>query len=337
MNQAIVENNITFKILSEDENFKFNSEDMCSTVPYTSFEDGKLQTAIFIERVQFSADSIFIKGWSVGANLKLSEIKESMFLLTRYNRDDVSKELNVESEDAGFTLQINMFNNKNVSIKFDKLKIDLELTLGETVGIGLEPERTQPDLLSKSEEVMIVGGAPTIANYLKAIKKFTGEIWALNDAVFWLEENNIKVDKLIIADQRFVEKQADALLGLSCKSLIAADYIDLSILPSYKCNKYSVRILGRDGVSDKLGEAYHGCTVAGLALQTARLVNPKSITLVGVLLHFPTSYKRIDGTQTMPEYVHKSQIVNMKRLVQKIREEGISLTALEPNSNINFF
>lgn len=337
MNQVIIENNIAFKILSEHESFKFDSENMCNTAPYMSVEDDKLQSAIFIERIQFSADSIFIKGWSVGATLTLSKIKENMFLLTRYNRDDVTRELNVESEDAGFTLQINMFKNKNVSINFDKLQIDLELSLGETDDLNLEPECTQSEFISKSEEVLIVGGAPSIANYLKSIKTFKGEIWALNDAVFWLEENNIEVDKLVIADQRFVEKQADALPRLNCKSLIAADYIDFSILPLYKYNKYSVRILGRDGVSEKLGEAYHGCTVANLALQTARLANYKAITLVGVLLHFPTAYERIDGTKTMPEYVHKSQISNVKRLIQKIREERISLTALEPTSNINFF
>ncbi|MEP0072766.1 MAG: hypothetical protein ABJE79_08680, partial [Marinomonas sp.] len=85
------------------------------------------------------------------------------------------------------------------------------------------------------------------------------------------------------------------------------------------------------------GEAYHGCTVANLALQTARLANYKAITLVGVLLHFPTAYERIDGSKTIPEYVHKSQVSNIKRLIQKIREERISLTALEPTSNINFF
>jgi hypothetical protein len=83
--------------------------------------------------------------------------------------------------------------------------------------------------------------------------------------------------------------------------------------------------------------AYHGCTVANFALQVARLSHYKSINTVGILLHFPTVYERIDGSKTMPEYVHDNQIANIRSIVQQIRKDGIVLESLEYNSNINFF
>jgi hypothetical protein len=95
--------------------------------------------------------------------------------------------------------------------------------------------------------------------------------------------------------------------------------------------------MGRCGVSEKRGEVYHGCTVANFALQVARLEMYKTINITGVLLHFPTAYERIDGSKTMPEFVHKSQIKSIRETMQQIRRDTLTVRAFEQNSNLNFF
>lgn len=320
-------NNLTF--FSNKEEFIFDHDNLRSLTPYFYFEEDVIASGLFIESIEKNDECIFIRGWCFGAEITLKNISDDDYIFRKYERNDVASEFNISYEKPGFTLQVNIV-DKQLDINFRDIEVNIDY------GFLLNNERhiEYNEFKPISNELLIVGGAPSITSYLENIKEYNGEIWALNDSIFWLEDNGIKVDKLVVADQRFVDKQIEKLPLISCNDLILADYIDLK---SINKRQFKVKVLGRDGVSERFGEAYHGCTVANLALQTARLANYKTINTVGILLHFPTAYERIDGSKTMPEFVHKTQIKNIKNTVHKIRKDRIELIAFEPSSNINFF
>lgn len=323
--------NSTIHILSNKKGFIFDNINMCSKNPYLEKNENSIKLAFYIQNLEVNDNTIFIEGWSHGAPLFISGIPKSDYYLRRFNRDDVSNKLGEISTDAGFTLQFNLVNNRKINITLGDMEIDI--FIDKKKGKIEETCEFKPD----SDELLIVGGAPSVISYLEKIKEHKGDIWALNDAIFWLEDNKINVNNLLISDQRFVNKQKENLEKINCKSIISADYIDFNSLTNCSFEHFRVKILGRDGVSTKINEAYHGCTVANLALQIARLANYKSISTTGILLHFPTTYERIDGSKTMPEFVHKYQIKNIKKTMQKIRQDRITLNIYENNSNLNFF
>jgi hypothetical protein len=330
--KQIKNNKIGLNVTSNKDGFIFDSFMNNNKSPYLEVVDEVIVLAIFIESTKFVDETIYIEGWSYGYPLSIKNLKSCDYILKRFEREDVAKELRVKSVDAGFSLQFNIKNGQTVNAEIGDLNIEFSFDTNK-----LKKKEKKIDFEPSSDELLIVGGAPSIALHLDRIKKYKGEIWALNDAIFWLENNDVSVNRLVISDQRFVHKNKDIISNIQCKGIISADYIDFEPLSEELFNNTRIKVLGRNGISENINEAFHGCTVANFALQVARLSCFKAINTVGVLLHFPTIYERIDGSKSMPEFVHDTQIINIKSVVQKIRKSGIALEAFEYNSNINFF
>ena len=331
MKAKTIKNETQINISTNKIGFEFDNEKNMMNVPYMEYFEGSLIACLYIEFVKYEQGMLYIKGWCYGEDLEVIGLNIDQFLLNKIERSDVSSELNLDELEVGFTLQLSLKNTQMVEIKLNEIIITIT-----TDTISLFKEK-QYELKAESDELLIVGGAPSSVSYLQKIKEHEGDVWALNDAVFWLESNNIHVNKLIICDQRFIDKLLDKIDSLNCKNIVAGHYIDFSLFPSDLFFLHRVNILGRDGISTKSKDAFHGCTVANVALQIARFLNYKSIYTVGVLLHFPTRYKRIDGSNTMPEFVFNHQIKNIKKTIQMLRQERIYIEAFESNSSINLF
>lgn len=184
--------------------------------------------------------------------------------------------------------------------------------------------------------VLIVGSAPTVNDYLNDITQFDGDIWALNDAWFWLEHNSVQVKKAFFTDTRFVQKSYKKILHSKCRDLITIDRVDIRLIQTLQTHISVFRSLGAIGCSSNYGAVFHGCSVFFSAMQTAIALNCRNITVCGVLLPMPGQYVRIDGTKTFPEYVHITQLKTARITLQRIRQLGLNLNILEPESNLNF-
>jgi hypothetical protein len=192
------------------------------------------------------------------------------------------------------------------------------------------------ELRKIKNEVHIVGSAPTIEKYEDKIRFFSGEIWALNDSIFWLSEKNIKVQNLFVTDSRFLRKRKYELPNVDFEKLVTIDTVDLSEY-NYDNNEVIVlRCLGRDGFSLKFGEVYHGCSVAFPALQCAAALGYNGIHISGIVFPPPLSYKRIDGTSGLPEYVFNNQISNARIAMMALNKGNIDIHISEPESALNF-
>ena len=331
MKDIIIKNETQINISSNKEGFVFDDVNHSMSMPYMEYFEESLSACLFIEHVTLNQGMLFIKGWSYGGSLETIGLEPELSLLKKSERIDVSSTLNLDDSEVGFSLQVALINQNIIEVKFNEIIISISINIPSIFN------EKRHDLYASSEELLIVGGAPSSITYLEKIKQHKGDIWALNDAVFWLESNNVHVDKLIICDQRFVNKLFDNTENLICKEIVAGNYIDFSLFTSDFFSLYRVNILGRDGLSTNSKDAFHGCTVANVALQIARFLNYKSIYTVGVLLNFPTQYKRIDGSNSMPEFVFNYQIKNIKKTIQTIRKERICIEAFENNSSINLF
>jgi hypothetical protein len=335
MIDKIIKNEAQIIISTNKDGFEFDNVNHAMNMPYMVHFENILASCLYIEHARMAQGMLHIKGWYYGSPLEVIGLEAEQFLLTKSERTDVSTELGLGESDVGFSLQIVLKNKQTVELKLNEIIISISISIA--IDPPLIVSEKKYELKSSSEELLIIGGAPSSIDYLEKIKEHKGDVWALNDAVFWLEKNNIKVDKLIICDQRFVDKLFYKVENIICKHIVAGHYIDFSQFTPDFFYLYRVNILGRDGISTRPEDAYHGCTVANVALQVARFLNYKSIYTVGVLLHFPTQYKRIDGSNTMPEFVFNYQIKNIKKTVQTIRKERICIEAFENNSSINLF
>ncbi len=187
-----------------------------------------------------------------------------------------------------------------------------------------------------TSSVLIVGSAPTIKKYLKKIKQFDGEVWALNDSWFWLEKNSVQVDRAYFTDTRFIRKALEKIKQSKCNNLITIDQIELDLIRNLNKNINVFHSLGTIGCSLRYGEVFHGCSVFFTSIQTAIAMKYDEITVCGVLFPMPGQYTRIDGTQNFPEYVHNIQLKTARITLQRIREIGLKLKVLELNSNLNY-
>lgn len=184
------------------------------------------------------------------------------------------------------------------------------------------------------KKVLIIGSAPTLTKYTSEIKKYDGEIWALNDALFWLEERKISVNKIFITDKRFISKSKERIEKGSCRVIFTFDGICDQL-----SDKFCINIMhnnGRDGFSMNDMDVYHGCSVFFPAVQVATTRGFKDISTCGVMFTPPGLYKRIDGSLNMPEYVYKYQIKNAKIMIRKLEDLNINIQIFEPESNLNF-
>jgi hypothetical protein len=223
-------------VSSNNAAFAFDDINMCSNNPYVVYKESELLTAIFIEHIRFNNEMLFIEGWAYGFPLTVNNLQDDDYIIKRFKRDDVSEELDISSYDAGFTIQLNITNYQIVNISHGDINIDI-LIKNRIV----ENKEPISGLKPGSDELLIVGGAPSIALHIDEIKAHKGDVWALNDAVFWLNDNNISVDRLVVADQRFIDKQHHRLALLKRSAVIAADYINFSLLPDSLFNIFRVK------------------------------------------------------------------------------------------------
>lgn len=322
-------------VVTTSTDFLFDYEKMCSVSPYFTNYDNH-SSGFYIESITFDKNKLHVVGWAFRNELNIEGIEPSEYLLERKLREDVTAIFELEDDLlVGFILQVNCKDGLQFSLSNSEVEVKFEINLTEK---PLENEVNESQDISKNnDELLIVGGAPTVRNFKKEIANFKGDIWALNDSIFWLENENIKVNNLVISDQRFIEKNLNKLPNIKCNNFIAADYISFDNLTFIPSSLYRIEIVGRTGISDSKLQAFHGCTVAHLALQLARMLNYRKITTTGVILGFPINYERIDGSRSMPEYVHNVQVENVKAIVQALRDEDIEVLALESESNINYF
>jgi len=202
----------------------------CSDPIFVHTDDGKLSAALMIEQIEFNQKSLIITGWTVGkSSLTLSlGSKETAFSIQRHSRLDVAQKFSLQEQqytEFGFTLtakattkaifdliwEFPNVENKNTlhfSIQTNKFKVNKPKS--KTVINLLKSKinlRPPTEILPKrSDDLLIIGSAPSIKSHIKDIKKFQGERWALNDSWFWLEKQGITVDKVFITDSRFIKK-----------------------------------------------------------------------------------------------------------------------------------
>lgn len=186
------------------------------------------------------------------------------------------------------------------------------------------------------ERVLIVGSAPTTRQFADRIRAFNGEVWALNDALFWLNETNISVDRLFVTDTRFLRKNVKQMPKANFGALVTIDTVDIVADLPDGTEIFTLKCVGRDGFVTEFGKVFHGCSVLFTALQCAAALRYPNINTCGVLLSCPSLYARIDGTRSLPEYVHDVQIRNARLAMTRLREQGIRFEAFENHSNLNF-
>lgn len=187
-----------------------------------------------------------------------------------------------------------------------------------------------------ADDVLIIGSAHTVEEHEAQIRAFRGELWALNDAVFWLNKKKVHVDRLFVTDSRFVIKRKGTLSQAKFGHIVTIDRVDWASTDVSKDRITTLHSLGRDGFSREFGAVFHGCSVFFTALQCVASLHYAAVTTCGVLLSTPVAYKRIDGTRSLPEYVHNVQIANARSAMKRLRESRISFKCLEATSNLNF-
>ncbi|MPW28743.1 hypothetical protein F9L16_06960 [Agarivorans sp. B2Z047] len=296
---------------------------------------------LMIESAYIDENHCVITGWSNGDVRDIENLEALSCEIFFYQRPDVAEFLQSESKkDFGFELRLDK-GTENLDLKIDanktiKFCFDTSSSLNdEALGVSSDLLlKSFRDLPSYSKKVIIVGSAPSAKNHIDYIRSFKGEVWALNDAIFWLEKESIQVSKLFATDQRFFLKSANELRNIHCNVIVSIDTIDTRFFP--RKNVYLFKSLGRDGFSLKSGEVYHGCSVLFTALQYAYHSRCIELATTGVMLHPPYSYKRIDGSNSLPEFVILSQLKNLRATLSYFRAAGIKLKALEENSNVNF-
>lgn len=222
---------------------------------------------------------------------------------------------------------------------FTALRVEDEalLDLGTDESAASEPMMAAPAPMRRgSGHVMIVGSAPTIIAEKDRIASFKGDLWALNDALFWLEENGFAPDRLFVNDSRFIRKSLTALRRSPVPSIVMLDRVDTGVVPELGGKITVLETLGRDGFSNDLGRVFHGCSVFASALQCAAAMGYRAVSVVGVVFPLPSAYARIDGRATLPEFVHDKQLHNMQRAMGYFRSKGIPVDVAEKTSNLNF-
>lgn len=350
-----LENAVKMKLVD----LKLNTPPCSDPILFRNSDD-KVLAALMIEQVQFIHGNILISGWIIGdSTLTLSQkTGNASFRIQRNSRLDVAKKYSMneyQGSEFGFTLsdkaniddlfeltwlfpKIENLNTLRFSIKTNEFEINqhkpdsdhILLTTKKNLKFCTE---TLPKL---TDNLLIIGSAPSIEHYLTKIQKFQGERWALNDSWFWLEKHGITVDKVFITDTRFIKKSVKRIESSSCPTIVTTHTVDLSSIEHLEKNIYVFRALGRDGFSLKYGEVYHGCSVFFTAIQTAFSQKYQNIAVCGVSFPPPGSYFRIDGSSHMPEYVHNIQLNNAHHALKKLRDFDINLEVFEPESNLNF-
>lgn len=219
----------------------------------------------------------------------------------------------------------------NPSIKTDWMSVP-QYSVGHSNKDSQLPERWRPSL----EGVLIVGSAPSVSEHSDYIRSFKGEVWALNDALFWLIDHEIQPDIFFCTDGRFIREKFDALSKTSRLKMVSISSVDI---PEQIAKTHDITILpveGRDGFSTEWGYVYHGCSVFFTALHCAVALRYKRIQSVGILLSPPGTYRRVDGSVRMPEYVHHIQMRNAILAMSAIRQLGLHFEPLEATSNLAF-
>lgn len=188
----------------------------------------------------------------------------------------------------------------------------------------------------RKNAVTIVGSSETVRHFVHTLRETDGDIWALNDALFWLEEEKISTNALFVNDARFLVKSGDRIHKSEVNEIVVLDKIDKSLTANFGSRLITLKTLGRDGVSLDAGSVYHGCTVFHSALQCALASRYRSINIFGVVMPPPTKYRRVDGSETLPEYVHAVQLANIHLGLAAARQRYVKVNIADPHSNLNF-
>lgn len=315
-------------------------------------ESGEVSTAFMIESVKIE-ENVTITGWKVG-DIRISLAKNNAQPnFNTFPRPDVISALGLSAnaDTFGFEIIYPKPHSAQSALIFEAgaapggKRHELTILHGETLppaanNLSFPALETMASAIEKHEsgKLIIVGSAPTLNSHLDYLKKFEGDIWALNDAWIYLEERGIKVHAAVATDSRFIKKRQNEIKKSLCRNLITIDAVDLTPIAEKQMHAFVMKSLGRDGFSREIGKVYHGCSVFFTALQTAcsYSLSYDAIECCAILLSPPTSYRRIDGTSHMPEYVHAVQLKNAQRAMQEIRKFRINFTVLDAESNLNF-
>lgn len=329
---------------------------------------GNIQAALMLEKISYEYGIFSLEGWTIGKskiNLEFGN-KRNLTKILRYPRPDVAQLYSLDElteKDLGFRIfqeqvktnspesyfiwsstiekkeyvylfplhaLLGQYSNVECFSGTKSQKIDPLLNLNKDYTVSL------PYLSKEAEDVLIVGSAPSIEYYRDEIKKSRGERWALNDALFYLEKNNISVEKTFITDTRFIKKTFSLLIQSRCPLFITLDTVNPDLIKALKKNFFVFKSLGRDGFSSEYGKVFHGCSVFFCALQTAVALKYQSITTCGVIFPPPSRYARIDQSKNLPEFVHTIQLSNARRALSFLRKIDLDLKIIEPESNLNF-
>lgn len=206
-----------------------------------------------------------------------------------------------------------------------RTKAPIELPM--TAGLGLDRQ---------ANSVLIVGSAPSVADHVDRIRAFEGDVWALNDALFWMEDHDIQADALFVNDGRFLKKREDDLKRFTDLRVVSLQTVDTTPIAQMNGHVSRLKVMGRVGFDDTPGQVYHGCSVFITAIQCAAALKYRSIDIAGVMFPPPMHYARVDNTKTLPEYVYPYQIASTQLAMRALRQRAVRVETYEPNSNLMF-
>jgi hypothetical protein len=97
----------------------------------------------------------------------------------------------------------------------------------------------------------IVGGGPSVSGYIQELQNFDGEIWAINDAIVWCQENGINA--------RFYTVDPDPNLSDLCanvKSAILGDTVSPAVFDALDVSNVElVTLRGENGLTATISSA----------------------------------------------------------------------------------
>ncbi|MAR55729.1 MAG: hypothetical protein CMM93_00960 [Rickettsiales bacterium] len=182
--------------------------------------------------------------------------------------------------------------------------------------------------------LLIAGSAPSLAEAVPVMESATN-IWALNDAAFFLKDRAISFDRLFISDRRFIRDRMERLLQLDTCDIATFTQLQPEFPEALRPQLRLWESLGRRGVSLMPGRVYHGCSVFNFAFQVALQEGWQRIQIAGVDLPPPPGYTRIDGSQHLPEYVYPYQLETTAKLLRLASDAKVEIDILSPCSNLH--
>jgi len=139
-------------------------------------------------------------------------------------------------------------------------------------GLGLPEIGSRP----VTDRLAIVGGSPSVVNHIEELQNFDGEVWAINEAHEWCQNNGIVATFYCIDPTDTFE-----YLSTTTKAVLA-DIVAPSVFDDLIANDCDIELV-------RLDEIMHGSAAASSGPQIALRRGHKHVTMFGCAQSFTTS------------------------------------------------